>query len=66
MLAIFLVTITVISSTIAVLWKCKVVMDIYIFDQLLSAACGMFQLISNDIDCKVIVVLTLRKKNGCP
>lgn len=45
--------------------KCKRVMDIYRFYQLSSAEYIGFQLIKNDISCKVIIVLYLRKKKGC-
>lgn len=41
-------------------------MGIYVFYQLLSVACTMFQLIQNDSDCKMVIVLTLRKKKGFP
>lgn len=40
-------------------------MDMYIFYQLSSAEYIGFQLIENDISCKVIIVLSLRKKKGC-
>lgn len=51
--------------------KCKRVMDIYRFYQLSSAEYIGFQLIKNDISCKVYcsvlycIVLFLRKKKGC-